>query len=41
MRQSVPSVFARLEDRELVLDLRTLMDTDIDEVIGVVRGATT
>jgi seryl-tRNA(Sec) selenium transferase len=39
LRQGIPSVFGRLEDRELVIDLRTLGEGEAAEVVKAVERA--
>lgn len=38
LRQGIPSVFARLADRHLVLDMRTLLSGEVDEVIDAIKA---
>ncbi len=39
LRQGTPSVFARLDDRHLVIDCRTLRDGEVDVVAAALRRA--
>lgn len=39
LRRGVPAVFARLADRRLVLDCRTLRDGEVETVVAAVRAA--
>jgi L-seryl-tRNA(Ser) seleniumtransferase len=39
LRLGTPSVFGRLSDRELVLDMRTLREDEADEIVAALRAA--